>query len=820
METRDLRIRLILMVLSILAFLSAATGGFLYYSSLRRAAVEDGDRQARERLSMFRKNLSVFLSENIPTVKTLAAMKDLRQALLQPDGASLGQADAVLDLFKRELEVDVCYLMDRVGTTMASSNRGDPDSFVGRNFDFRPYFQQAIEGSPSTFLGLGTTTNRRGAYYSHPVYGPDGSAPLGVAVIKKSIELIEQELTTSEDEIAVVIDPHGIVFVSSRKDWLFRSLTELSPADASRIASSHQFGKGPWKWTGLRLNGGEAEDESGRKYAVQRREIDHYPGWEVVYLRGPRAVAKMITDPLVQTAGHIILVFCLLVALSVFLLYRKASKEITQRKAAEMALRKSEERYRSIFHSAPAMLHSIDTEGRVVMVSDHWLETLGYAREEVVGRKVTDFFSEASRAYAEEKILPEFFETGCARDICHELLGKNGGPMLVLLSAIGMRDEKGKIIGSLTVSIDVTEQKRAEAALKNAQEELGRYARDLERQVRKRTREIAGIFQYTPAVVFLKDLEGHYLLVNPRFEALFGIGREEVKGKNDHDLFPQGIADQLRANDMRVLAEERSVQVEERIFHMGRTCTYISVKFPIYDELGVVSGRCGISTDITAIKAVQEQLKRLSGSIMANQEQERALIARELHDELGQSLTALHMDCKWMCGRIEEKDPQAAARALGMCGLIDKTIEEVRGIAVRLRPGVLDRLGLVDALEWYTGDFEKRTGITCIFERDGISRMNNTVSTAAYRIAQEAMTNVARHSRASCVNVVLQERDGVLKLSIVDNGRGFNPAALDEIEGLGVLGMRERASLVGGDLVLESAAGRGTRVHLEVPVHD
>jgi len=392
--------------------------------------------------------------------------------------------------------------------------------------------------------------------------------------------------------------------------------------------------------------------------------------------------------------------------------------------------------------------------------------------------------------------------------------------MLVLLSAIGMRDEKGKIIGSLTVSIDVTEQKRAEAALKNAQEELGRYARDLERQVRKRTREIAGIFQYTPAVVFLKDLEGHYLLVNPRFEALFGIGREEVKGKNDHDLFPQGIADQLRANDMRVLAEERSVQVEERIFHMGRTCTYISVKFPIYDELGVVSGRCGISTDITAIKAVQEQLKRLSGSIMANQEQERALIARELHDELGQSLTALHMDCKWMCGRIEEKDPQAAARALGMCGLIDKTIEEVRGIAVRLRPGVLDRLGLVDALEWYTGDFEKRTGITCIFERDGISRMNNTVSTAAYRIAQEAMTNVARHSRASCVNVVLQERDGVLKLSIVDNGRGFNPAALDEIEGLGVLGMRERASLVGGDLVLESAAGRGTRVHLEVPVHD
>lgn len=815
-----MRIRRILLILSVLAFFSAATGGFFYYSSLRGTMVENANRQARERLMMFRRNLSAFLSDNTRPVRLLASMSELRQALLEPDEDSLKEANAILDLFKKSLKVEVCYLIDSRGNTIASSNRKDPDSFVGQNFAFRPYFQQAIKGASSTFLGLGTTSFKRGAYYSYPVYESEKQAPVGVAVIKKSIELIERELTTSGDEIAVVTDPHGIIFVSSRKDWLFHSLTKLSPLAVSQIAGSRQFGKGPWKWTGLKLKGTGAADASGKKYLVRQREIENYPGWQIIYLRGPRAVAKMVTDPLTNFTGHIVLLLCLLVGVSVFLLYRKASREIGQRKAAETALQKSEERYRSIYHSAPAMLHSIDADGRLVMVSDHWLETLGYEREEVIGRKVTDFFSETSRSYAEAEVFPRFFKTGSTKDISYQFLKKNGEPMFIFLSAVGVRDETGKVIGSLAVSIDATEQKRAEAALKNAQEELSNYAQDLERQVRKRTREIASIFKYTPAVVFLKDTKGHYLLVNPRFEELFGIRQEEVKGKTDHDLLPKAIADQLRANDIRVLTGERSLQVEERISHKERVYTYLSVKFPLCDEFGQVSGLCGISTDITAIKAVQEQLKRLSGSIMTNQEQERALIARELHDELGQSLTALHMDCKWMHARMADKDPKAASRAQNMCGLIDKTVEEVRGIAMRLRPGVLDRLGLVDALEWYTSDFEKRTGVTCIFERDGVARINDTVATAAYRIAQEALTNVARHSGASCVSVVLQKEEDMLKLSIMDNGRGFDPEALSEIEGLGVLGMRERASLVGGDLLIQSAAGQGAHVQLKVRIYD
>ncbi len=814
-----MRIRLILLVLSVLAFLSASVGGYLYYSSLREAAVKDAGRQAQTRLVMLKKNLSSALSENVKPVKALAGMEELQQALTRPGKASLERANGILDLFQKTLGVEVCYLMDRWGNTIASSNRAAPDSFVRKNFAFRPYFQRAIGGSPATYTALGIASGKRGAYYSHPVHGPDREVPLGVAVIKKSIDFIEEEFATTEGEIVLVADPHGIIFVSSRPDWLFHTLANLSVQETSALAATRQFGKGPWEWTGLKIEGEKATAvDSGKKYQVSQLEIDNFPAWKVLYLRGPRAIAKITSDPLIKITGHIIVLLCFLVGLSVALLYLKASKEIGQRKAAETALKTSEERYRSIYHSAPAMLHSVDTEGRLVLVSNHWLETLGYAREEVIGKKVTDFFSEASRALAEQTVFPDFFKTGRRNDVYYQFIKKNGEPMDILLSAIGVRDEKGEIIRSLAVSIDVTEQKQAEKALKNAQEELSRYAQDLERQVRKRTREIASIFKYTPAVVFLKDRRGHYLLVNPRFEELFGISQEEVKGKTDHDLFPRVIADPLRNNDMEVLTEEHSLQVEEKVFRPDGVHTYLSVKFPLYDESGLVSGLCGISTDITTIKQAHAQLKRLSGSIMANQEQERALIARELHDELGQSLTALHMDCMWMRARIEETDPKATARALNMCSLIDKTIEEVRSIAVRLRPGVLDRLGLVDALEWYTSDFEKRTGITCIFERDVVPAIGDTVATAAYRITQEALTNVARHAQASCVNVILHRENGMLHLSVSDNGQGFNPLKLSEVEGLGVLGMRERASLVGGELAVKSVIGEGTQVHLKVPL--
>jgi signal transduction histidine kinase len=205
---------------------------------------------------------------------------------------------------------------------------------------------------------------------------------------------------------------------------------------------------------------------------------------------------------------------------------------------------------------------------------------------------------------------------------------------------------------------------------------------------------------------------------------------------------------------------------------------------------------------------------------MANQEKERSAIARELHDELGQVLTALRMDSVWMLDRLKQKDPKSALRALSMCELIDKTIEEVRGLAFRLRPGVLDDLGLVDALDWYTVDFESRTGITCVFEPDNVPNVSDTLATAVYRIAQEALTNAARHAAASHIEVKLEVQNGDLMLAVEDDGNGFDPKNIPDSESLGLAGMQERAGLAGGMLKIQSRPGEGTRLFCVMPIDE
>ncbi len=711
-----MKLRLILLVLSLLAFLSASTGGYLYYSSIKESAFKEAERQAVARVQIIKKNLSAYLSENRKPVRALAGMKELRQVLIQPtDLNAMVNANAVLDHFNKTLDTEVCYLMTREGDTIASSNRNASDSFVGKNFDFRPYFQKAIRGTPATYLALGTTSGRRGAYYSHPIPGDGPDSFAGVVVIKASIEQVEKELVAAPDEIVLVTDPQGIVFISNRKNWLYHSLSALTPEQKSRIEDSIQFGHGPWIWTGLRIKSEKyAVDSSGDEYLMHQMALDNYSGWKIIHLRSLKAISKTVSDPLFSIAGPLTLTLCVLIGLSVFLLYRKASVEIRMRQSAQKALRESEARYRRLYHHTPAMLHSIDTNGRIVSVSDYWSEVMGYRRDEVIGRRLTAFFSEASRRFAEEKVFPEFFKTGFVQDVPYQFVRKDGQAIDVLLSAIADRDEQGQMIRTLAVSIDVTERKRAEEALKLAKEELSRYSKDLERQVQSRTREI--------------------------------------------------------------------------------------------------------HNNITALKKAQDQLRRLSAGIMASQEKERSAIARELHDELGQVLTALRMDSVWIHERLKGLDAEASERAAAMCQLIDKNIEDVRGMAFRLRPGVLDDLGLVDALDWYTTDFERRTEITCVFEYDKVPSLSETMATAAYRITQEAMTNVARHAFASRVEVVLKARNGTLKLAVVDDGRGFNPLELSHAEGLGVAGMRERASLVGGTLEVDSQADKGTRVLFTAPV--
>ncbi len=813
-----MQLRVIIFVLSLLGFLSATIGGVLYYTSLKQSAVDEAQREAVSHAVSFRNRLTLFLRQQQKPARSLAGLTQIRGAVTNLNSASLAEANHILDHFNESLETEVCYLMDKTGLTIASSNRKAPDSFVGRNFSFRPYFKNALRGIPAIYMALGTASGRRGFYYSHPVYPLSGKAPAGVVVIKASIEPLEEELRRGPEEIVLVTDPHGIVFLSSREDWLFRSVWKLSRDEEQSIAGSRQFGRGPFEWIGLHMMDDEhLTDKAGNEYLVHQMTIGGFPGWKVVYLYSLAAISRKLSDPFFSMTGSIVLSICLLVGVSVWVLYKKASQDIVRRKEAEQAMRHSEMRYRSLYHKTPGLLHSIDLNGRLVSVSDYWVEGLGYSREEVIGRSFTDFLTDSSHRYFEEEVFPRFLKEGSCKNVPYQIIKKDGEPVDVQLSAIAERDDEGRPVRSLAVLVDVTERNRAEEQLRLAQEELKRHSEDLERQVAERTREITGILKHMPSVVYLKDREYRYVLVNSRFEELFGATNEEVKGKTDYEVFPGKIASQFRLNDGKVFSEGRAFQIEEQIPLKDGTHTYLTVKFPLYDETGVPVRLCGIATDITAIKKAQDQLRRLSAGVMAGQEKERSAIARELHDELGQMLTALRMDAVWLRRRIEKLDAKAAERAFSMCNLIDETIDDVRGIAVRLRPGILDDLGLIPALEWFTADFEKRTGITCVFEHFLVPAVNDVVATAAYRITQEALTNVLRHASAKSVAVALRAENGSLILEVEDRGRGFDAERLEDSETLGIAGMRERAALVGGSLVILSQQTVGTRVFCRIP---
>ena len=222
------------------------------------------------------------------------------------------------------------------------------------------------------------------------------------------------------------------------------------------------------------------------------------------------------------------------------------------------------------------------------------------------------------------------------------------------------------------------------------------------------------------------------------------------------------------------------------------------------------------------LRRSHHRLRTLSGRIQSIQEEERTTVAREIHDQLGQALTAVKMETTWLHKRISEgyaSRKDLMARLESMARLVDSTIDQVRRISAKLRPGILDELGLSAAMEWQAEDFQRRTGVLCtVFADLGESRLERHASTALFRIFQESLTNVARHAGASWVRAVLRRVGGRLVLEVHDNGRGISEREISSAASLGLLGMSERARLIGGQLEISGRAGGGTTVRVTAPL--
>jgi signal transduction histidine kinase len=270
--------------------------------------------------------------------------------------------------------------------------------------------------------------------------------------------------------------------------------------------------------------------------------------------------------------------------------------------------------------------------------------------------------------------------------------------------------------------------------------------------------------------------------------------------------------------------DKRGIIYYDDVSVKTRDGQYIDTDIYMVDRARLV--QCNIR-DVTerkraeeVIKKNEEQLRNLTAYIQKATEMERTNIAREIHDELGQALTILKMDLSLFRKMFPEDQTSILEKTDAMSRLIDKTIQTVQRISTDLRPGLLDDLGLSAAIEWQLGEFQKRTGITCkiiIDPRD--VTFDRDRNTALFRIFQETLTNIARHAGATEVSVSLGQKDGQVELEVQDNGRGITEKELTHPKSFGLIGIRERAIIFGGDSSVKGSAGKGTTVTVKIPAN-
>jgi PAS domain S-box-containing protein len=308
---------------------------------------------------------------------------------------------------------------------------------------------------------------------------------------------------------------------------------------------------------------------------------------------------------------------------------------------------------------------------------------------------------------------------------------------------------------------------------------------------------------------------------NSRFARFLGARLQSVIGSSMLDLvWPD---DHPKLDALLRRAAQRNCRGEIRL--QSRKGTALSVQLSL-NPLRLDSTRavCLIASDLSETKraeqelrASSEQLRNLAAHLLSVREEERARISREVHDELGQSLTAVKMDLAWLAGRLPRRNGQMLKRIRSTRQLADSIIQSVRRISTELRPAVLD-LGLAAAVEWQVQDFEARSGIQCKVRLLTREVFASNASTAMFRIFQETLTNVARHAKATRVEVVKQKRRDRVVLMVRDNGRGFDEEDPTISKSLGLLGMRERAAILGGQVNISSTPGKGTTVTAWIPL--
>jgi PAS domain S-box-containing protein len=319
-----------------------------------------------------------------------------------------------------------------------------------------------------------------------------------------------------------------------------------------------------------------------------------------------------------------------------------------------------------------------------------------------------------------------------------------------------------------------------------------------------------------PGIFYMFNKKGEYIRWNENIFAITGYNKEDMTSLNPILFVPEEQRSYL-IEKINGVFEKGSDSIEADLLTKdGRRIPYYFTG--IYIKMGDQDCMMGVGIDISERVKIQQELRHLATDLQNIREEERTRISREIHDELGQQLTGLKMNISWLNKKLSNTTPEISNHINQSIALSDQTLKTVRRIAAQLRPSILDDLGLISALEWESDEFQNRYNIETNFVAENIkSTIDQKISTAIFRIFQESLTNILRHSKATLVITVLSELPNQFSFKIEDNGIGFDENTEKKISTLGLLGMKERASMIGGTLTIKSTPNKGTILFLQIP---
>jgi len=473
------------------------------------------------------------------------------------------------------------------------------------------------------------------------------------------------------------------------------------------------------------------------------------------------------------------------------------------------AMRESAARLSGIIQSAMDAIITVDERQNIAIFNPAAEQMFGCTAASVLGTPLEQFIPPRSRE-VHRRHIDQFGVTGVTTrrmGVQSEIVAvRADGEEFPVEASISQVSVGGKKLFTVILR-DITARRRAEEA---ARESAERYQRLVELvpdaiwierndRIAFLNRACVQLLGGDSAVRVLgrSPLE----FIHPDFHVVAGIRRQRLAaGLETNPLMDKQI--------VRLDGEVRDVEIAETSFHDEGSIAFLAVLRDVTDRKRAQR----------EVHESRDQLRALSASLHVVREEEKARIARELHDELGQALTGLKMDLAQLANQLVPEQQVALGHANAMKVLIERTVASVRRIATELRPLMLDDLGLLATIEWLVNDFSKRTGIAVeLTLPEGEFDVDPQTSTALFRVLQESLTNIARHAGASRVRVTLSGTERTIQLAVHDNGSGIGVSLEGAPKTFGLLGMRERASMLGGQLTVRSDPGTGTSIVMTVP---